>query len=64
MTISGEQISQILLPRKLFRSYSSRRYDWKVELMDYQAFENVREQRRSRIYLGDKFEYKITRVTS
>lgn len=32
--------------------------------MDYQAFENVREQRRSRIYLGDKFEYKITRVTS
>lgn len=64
MTISGEQISQILLPRKLFRSYSNRRYDWKVKLMDYQAFENVREQRRSRIYLGDKFEYKITRVTS
>lgn len=64
MTISGEQISQILLPRKLFRSYSSRRYDWKVELMDYQAFENVREQGRSRIYLGDKLEYKITRVTS
>lgn len=64
MTISGEQISQILLPRKLFRSYSSRTYDWKVELMDYQAFENVREQGRSRIYLGDKFEYKITRVTS
>lgn len=38
MTISGEQI---LLPRKLFRSYSSRRYNSKVKLMDYQAFENV-----------------------